>query len=241
MSGTESKSLGIALVALALLVGVSSSEAAVKRITQNKVNNGSVSPGDAPGFPATISQPGSYILMSNLVLPATPGTVGIEVTAQSVEIDLNGFAIIGPKQCPDADNTPCPPGIEDPTFHLIKGGDNVTVKNGTARGSGGNGITLGAHARIENMKVLWNALFGVTTAQGSLVKDSLAAQNGEGIHTGADCLITGNIVRANTFAGLDISSTNCGYRENIIGCTGPSCVFGGINLGGNICNGGVCP
>ena len=64
-----------ALTAIAFFHAVSSTEAAPRRITQARVNNGSISPGDTPGFPGTISQPGSYILMTNLVVPATTGTI----------------------------------------------------------------------------------------------------------------------------------------------------------------------
>ena len=38
-------------------------------ITQAAVNAGNVTPGDTPGFPATISVPGSYRLASNLTVP----------------------------------------------------------------------------------------------------------------------------------------------------------------------------
>ena len=38
----------------------------VTLIDQNKALAGSVTPGDTPGFPVTISQPGSYRLSGNL-------------------------------------------------------------------------------------------------------------------------------------------------------------------------------
>src|SRR5262249_53071646 len=54
---------------------------------------GNVTPGDAPGFPVTISQPGSYRLSSNLDVPSHG--LGIDIQADDVSIDLNGFRIRG--------------------------------------------------------------------------------------------------------------------------------------------------
>ena len=63
-------------------------------IDQAAVEAGGITPGDDPGFPATISVAGSYRLTSNLVVPA--GVNGIEITGENVTIDLNGFTIAGP-------------------------------------------------------------------------------------------------------------------------------------------------
>ena len=238
---TRTRIVNATIATLLLVTSAGIAHAAPKKITQARALAGGITPGDAPGFPVTISRPGSYILQTNLTLPSTTGTIGIEVLAESVDINLNGFTIRGPKVCPDEDSTPCPPGIEDTSYHLIKGGDNVTVRNGTARGSGGNGITLGAHATIERVNILWNGLFGLVAGKGSHVRDSRVAQNGYGVVAGPDCRVRGNVVRANTFSALELSSTNCGYADNTIACSGFSCVFNGIDLGGNICNGSTTP
>src|SRR5437660_10259917 len=57
-----------------------------------------VSPGDTPGFPVTISQPGSYRLSSNLTVPDA-NTTAILITSDNVTLDLNGFSIMGPVFC----------------------------------------------------------------------------------------------------------------------------------------------
>jgi hypothetical protein len=62
-------------------------------IDQTKVNAGAITPGDAPGFPATLGRSGRYKLTGNLAVPA--GQDGIEVAADNVAIDLNGFTISG--------------------------------------------------------------------------------------------------------------------------------------------------
>ena len=59
---------------------------------------GDITPGDAPGSPITISRPGSYRLTGNLGVltklnPSATLPNVIEVRANDVSIDLNGFRI----------------------------------------------------------------------------------------------------------------------------------------------------
>jgi hypothetical protein len=72
----------------------------VALIDQAKALAGNVTPGDAAGFPVTISRPGSYRLSSNLTVPA--GVNAVHITASGVTLDLNGFTIVGPKVFPGA-------------------------------------------------------------------------------------------------------------------------------------------
>ena len=51
----------------------------------------------AGGFPFTITQPGSYKLIGNLVVPAN--TSGILIQSNDVTLDLNGFSITGAVVC----------------------------------------------------------------------------------------------------------------------------------------------
>jgi hypothetical protein len=216
--------------------------AAVVRLNQYRAMHGGVTPGDSPGFPITISRPGSYELTSNLKPPTTTGTVGIEITAENVEINLKGFSIIGPRVCPDAEEMYCPPHDEDPSYVLIKGGRNVTIRNGTLRGSLGAAIQIGAHARIENVNVMWNSMIAIVACgKGSMLKNSLVAQNGQGVFMEEDCLVTGNRIRRNIFAGLQMTGPNCAYADNVLDCSGSSCVMGGAQIGINLCNGSPCP
>jgi hypothetical protein len=237
---------GVGAMGLPLLLGSLQAQpaaAAVRLINQVAVTLGGVTPGDAPGFPVTISRPGSYELSSNLLLPNLPGTKGIVVTAEGVEINLNGFAIIGPRTCPNENEyLGCLPAAEDPTYVLIVGGRNVTVKNGTVRGSLGHAILLGAHARLENLNILWNSLFGVSVCQeGATLTNSVLAQNMQGAFLGEDCIVTGNRFRVNPFAGLQMTGPNCGFAGNVLDCTGANCVMGGVQTGVNVCGGSPCP
>ena len=61
--------LGLLIVS-ALLVSVPAFAVdGVVLIDQNHALAGNVTPGDTPGFPVTISQPGSYRLTGNLIVP----------------------------------------------------------------------------------------------------------------------------------------------------------------------------
>ncbi len=68
---------------------------------------GNITPGDAPGFQVTISQSGSYRLTGDLSVP-DGNTTAIQITADFVTLDLNGFSIIGPAVCTSRP-TKCPP------------------------------------------------------------------------------------------------------------------------------------
>jgi hypothetical protein len=96
-------------------------------LDQNKALMGSVTPGDAPGFPITISQPGSYKLDGNLTVPS--GGTAIEITVPNVSIDLNGFSIVG---------TPA----QTPTSFGIRYTGPLPAKTITVRNGHINGITI---------------------------------------------------------------------------------------------------
>src|SRR6266850_592227 len=97
------KSLWIPFAAMAVLTTAVVPQGAyavdgVVLIDQNRALAGNVTPGDAPGFPISITQPGSYRLSGNLTVPAA--TNGIEISASNVTIDLNGFSILEPPTAP---------------------------------------------------------------------------------------------------------------------------------------------
>lgn len=78
---------------------------------------------NAGGFPYTISQPGSYKLSGNLIVPVA--TDCFHITAQDVVLDLNGFAITL--------TVPSPFGNFG-AIGILTSGNNLTVRNGTIRG-----------------------------------------------------------------------------------------------------------
>ncbi|MEJ8569435.1 hypothetical protein [Elongatibacter sediminis] len=52
-----------------------------------------------------LSQPGAYVLTGNLDNPSE-NTIAIEITAERVHLDLNGFRIKGTNVC--GEDTTCP-------------------------------------------------------------------------------------------------------------------------------------
>jgi hypothetical protein len=121
-------------------------------ITQARAMAGGVTPGDAPGFPVTISQPGSYVLSGILTVP-NAGTDGIVIAASHVTIDLNGFAILGPTDC-SGGLSPCAGagtghGITTPTDQF-----NITIRNGTIQGMGFAGIDIRGDSHLVGMSTL---------------------------------------------------------------------------------------
>lgn len=154
--------LAAAALAAFALTGAGSALAQTT-ITQDKALAGAVTPGDTAGFPVTITQPGSYKLMSNLSVPA--GATGIHITAQNVTLDLNGYAILGPGSCSRDDGT-------GSVVCTVQGGtsgvsgpqgmaSNVAVRNGSIEGFGygvafGGGMVQGLRVRHNQFGVIAN-------------------------------------------------------------------------------------
>ena len=151
----------------------------VVRIDQGRALAGGVTPDDAPGFPITLSQPGNYRLTGNLTVPDL-NTTAIQITADSVTLDLNGFSIIGPVTCA-TEPTACSGvgtgvGVQagNGTIHGPRG---VRVRNGSVRGMGRFGIWLsGSGSFVEKVTADSNADGGINVA-GSVI-ESAATQNG---------------------------------------------------------------
>jgi hypothetical protein len=80
-----------ALAALAFAALPALAVDGVVLIDQNKALAGNVTPGDAAGFPVTLSRPGSYRLSGNLTAPA--GVHGFVIASPGVTLDLNGFTL----------------------------------------------------------------------------------------------------------------------------------------------------
>jgi len=147
-------------------------------IDQDRAAAGNITKGDAPGFPVTISQPGSYRLSGNLTVPDV-NIVAIQITADAVTLDLNGFSIVGPSLCSGPAAT-CPAagrgvGIQA-TGEQGPGPRSVRVRNGSVRGMGMGVWLTGEGSAVDKVTADINAGGGFNVA-GS-VSDSRAMQNG---------------------------------------------------------------
>jgi hypothetical protein len=202
-------------------------------INEAKVNAGGITPGDTAGFPVTISRPGRYKLSGNLAVPA--GISGIEVTANDVTIDLNGFTV----------RSTTPPGASNGGVVTPDDVAGLRVMNGTITGFGrrggisnpGSGAVPPVPGHIENMRITSNAIGGGTCVQmvsGSHIRSSTIANCFTGI-TCFGCLVehsiitgnasygvigggsvSGNVVVGNGSVGLNAIIEALGYANNIL-------------------------
>lgn len=144
MSLLRSRWLVPALLSTGLCVSLNAVDGVVL-IGQAQALAGNVTPGDTPGFPITISVPGSYRLSGNLTVPDA-NTDALSITVDNVTIDLNGFSILGPSVCTGT------PGIISAVISCSPSGSGkgvngnsrsyITVVNGSIRGMGEYAINL---------------------------------------------------------------------------------------------------
>lgn len=204
-------------------------------IDQNKALAGSVTPGDVPGFPITISQPGSYRLSGNLTVP-NANTNGIEITVQNVTIDLNGFAITGPVTCSEFPAIVCASGGTGSGIVGLSFA-NTMVRNGFVQGMGRDGVFL-LSGVVESVQANQNARNGINVTSGT-VRDSIARANG---HAGIEIEVGSamrNVLNHNSL-GLVMSATTA-YSGNTFSFNTLNFQGSGINTGQNICDNLICP
>jgi hypothetical protein len=169
-------------------------------INQARAQAGKVTPGDARGFPVTISRPGSYRLTSNLIV-TNPGSPAVNIVANDVTLNLNGFMVQGPTVCT---GTPliCTPCCGGDGIAAV-GQRNTAVVNGTVQGMGGSGITLGADSIVENVRALGNGGNGISVGLNSAVRSSVSSSNGvHGMVINAGTLVRGNVASLNNQIGI---------------------------------------
>jgi hypothetical protein len=194
------------LVLLALSVASADAHATdgVIEINHARALAGGITPGDAPGYPVTIDQPGSYRLTGNLS-QADANTDVIYIAANNVSIDLNGFAITGSNVCQPIPNNVflgCTTnngntGLGITGVRTLPGLGQVIIRNGSIRGMAGSCLHLnnnmygdvwvdhvqvqhcGNHGivatRISNSSAAYSSGIGLAAAQ---VTDSMATRNG---------------------------------------------------------------
>lgn len=194
----------IAFVSLAAMLLVASPAAAVTNengqvlITQAAVNAGSITPGDTPGFPVTISVGGSYRLASNLTV--TTLVNGIEVRANEVTIDMGGFTLAGSGAGRN--------GIA--SFNR-----SLRIANGNIRGFTNDGIrTIAQYLSVTDMLVTGNGRYGIAaqaqqvpweTVAFASISNSKVTENGDiGIICGNYCRVESSLVSRNGSRGIDL-------------------------------------
>jgi parallel beta-helix repeat protein len=163
----------------------------VIEISQAGAEAGGITPSDDPGFPVTVSEEGSYVLTSNLEVPADSN--GIDISANRVTLDLNGFAIIG-----NGGDTGDGVNSFQPT---VEAGSNVVVRNGAVKGMGGIGVEVGPQSRVEAIRALGNGSEGINATRCCVITRNTVTSNHTGIRAAAS-IITSNILSYNDASGI---------------------------------------
>jgi len=119
----------------------------------------------AKGFPIIISKPGSYFLAGNLVTTQSNYAV-INVNANNVTINLNGFTIAGPGGAGTAAK-----GVN------AFGDSGVTVVNGTITKIRGTAIVLGSNSTAGGVQMINNNGDGLDCTSTCLVTNNVISGN----------------------------------------------------------------
>jgi parallel beta-helix repeat protein len=214
--------LAAVFIAAAMLLGLAATAGAVDgtiEINQAKVLAGG-------GFPYKIITSGSYRLTGNLTVSGI--TDGIDVTANNVTIDLNGFTITGP-----GGPSTNPVGINE-----SGGFSGGTVENGSITGFGGVGVFVGSGI-VRNVRSDGNGV-GIQGAANSVIEGctaNLSSLSGApGILCSSACVISGNTANGGLFDGIDCPGGGCvisGNTANNNAASGISCGGSGCLISGN--------
>jgi parallel beta-helix repeat protein len=123
-----------------------------------------------------------------------------------------------------------------------------TVLGNTAFGNGGNGIEAGTGSTVRNNTSQQNLQRGIDARFGAQVVANTVYNNGDGdasddgIACENGCTITGNTARSNDGYGIRINGSETSYGDNTLSNNTQGTVIGGIDAGGNVCNGSLtCP
>lgn len=199
-----------AAIALAAGAGTAQSQTI---IDQAKAMAGNVTPGDAPGFPVTISQPGAYILTGNLQVGYNVNAIVID--AENVTLDLNGFEVrsIGTCERNVATGAVNCTGTHpsDAELSLVSGirvqARHAVVRNGSIAGFRGNGVHSQAGGLwLDGLRSHSNNVNGVSVAGGvgSRITNSTFSRNQLSGVFGTALLIDGVVASENGDQGLEV-------------------------------------
>ena len=249
----ERRLLLLTVCLIAALSGPALAVDGVIEINQARASSGGITPGDAPGFPITIStgtfanEPMSFRLTGPLFTSTSADM--FEILSPHVSIDLNGFTV----------------GCLLPSCSgrgIVSAEINVSVRNGTVRGFGEGVLITGNGSYIENVRATGN-IIGLHAGNVCVVRDSIAIGNTEdGIRVGNGCLVSGNTAANNTSDGINTGvgsnvvantalgnggrglnlAVNTAYSQNSINGNTLGTVLNGVSAGLNVCNGlTTCP
>jgi hypothetical protein len=167
----------------------------VVEINQAKAMAGGVTPGDSPGFPVEIYAGGSYRLTSNLDVAAggqgSPENLhGIVVSVASepkqVDIDLNGFTLLGPVTCSYSGKLECSANASGTGIGIYVGQAPLRLHDGVIQGFATHGVnhvvdSSSQTAQMRNLDLRWN-LNGIVTAFAVIENVTTTQNRGQGLY-----------------------------------------------------------
>ncbi len=194
---------GFAVLLAVTVAGPARAVEGVVEIDQARALAGGITPGDAPGFPVSITLPGSYRLTGNLDVGGQPGpenVTAIKVLSSFVTLDLNGFSLVGPTVCTGSPVSSCLPlgsgdGVDSRDHNFLR------VTNGVVRGFGDAGIDAG-NATVEHVQAFGNGSRGIALHWGGVVTESTAGMNGTYGISGSGLLVASSRAVDNGMIGF---------------------------------------
>ncbi|MHC4845340.1 MAG: right-handed parallel beta-helix repeat-containing protein [Planctomycetota bacterium] len=160
-------------------------------------------------LPWRISRPGRYELHGSLQMAEDPSpneATGILISSGDVVLDLGGHALIGVKGSATGILVKIP---EKRTAQML----NITVRNGSVRNWGGNGVNLqsAVQARVEDLQLAGNGE---------------ARQPYDGLVVGDGAIVSRVSAQYNASAGI-----RAGAGSQLVACTGSNNGGSGLLLG----------
>jgi hypothetical protein len=155
-----------------------------------------------------ISQPGSYYLTTNIF--GVSDKDGVQIIANNVTLDLNGFSLIGTPNANNGIYVPNGPGPDLIAYKNIKVG-NGAISGWSKMGSAGI-LAAGRNVTCEHLTVSANdyGIFSLGNAGGgaAVIRNcSINGNNRNGIHIAAsDCFIVRNSLIGNNTANDSASA-----------------------------------
>jgi len=209
--------LPAAILGLALLNATPGVHAQIT-VDHSKIINGTVAPGIPAEYPLRLNKSGHYVLTGDLWAPA--GKIGIQVTADNVTIDLNGFTLRSGVQCarfhPQPHLVTCfdqnwQPVVENSFHGITTNRIDTVVRNGRVKGFSGHGIWASGAITLENLIVGSNAgsgvVFGHVQTRSSRLSGVVAESNaGDGVQA-QNALVERSIFSSNGRHGLQATRT----------------------------------
>lgn len=127
----------------------------------------------------------------------------------------------------------------------LRAGAVASVLDSVARANGNWGIFIDAYGTAQRNTVAGNDSDGIRAGTRALVADSqISANGGEGVLFTVNGFVSGNTISDNTLWGVRFNLTDDtgAYRENLFDNNPSGTVSGGVDAGGNVCDGTTtCP